>query len=71
MLLALAALGVWLRWLDPVAAGWWALLQSVPTAAMVVVVGWLGGTLSFGHGIGVYGYRAEDARSSADRALDE
>lgn len=72
MLLALAAMGVWLRWPDPAAAGWWALLQSAPTAGMVLVVGWLGGTLSFGHGIGVYGHRErEDARSSADRALDE
>ena len=72
MLLALAAMGVWLRWPDPEAAGWWGLLQSAPTAGMVVVVGWLGGTLSFGHGIGVYGHRErEDARSSADRALDE
>ncbi len=70
MLLALAALGVWLRYPDPAAAGWWALAQSAPTAGMVLVVGWLGGTLSFGHGIGVYGHRqGED--SSSDRALDE
>jgi len=71
MLLALAALGVWLRYPDPAAAGWWALLQSAATAGMVLVVGWLGGTLTFGHGIGVYGHRERDEASSADRALDE
>ena len=52
-------------------AGWWALVQSAPTAGMVVVAGWLGGTLSFGHGIGVYGYRDREDGSSRDRALDE
>ena len=60
MLLALAAAGVWLRWPDPAATGYWALLQSAPTAGMVGVVGWLGGTLSFGHGIGVYGHRERE-----------
>ncbi|MBW3549298.1 MAG: DUF2231 domain-containing protein [Proteobacteria bacterium] len=56
MLLALAAAGVWLRWPDPVAAVWpWGLLLSAVTAGAVMVVGWLGGTLSFRHGIGVYG----------------
>lgn len=56
MLLALAAAGVWLRWPDPVAAVWpWAVLLSAVTAAAVAVTGWLGGTLSFRHGVGVYG----------------
>ncbi|MDQ3289203.1 MAG: DUF2231 domain-containing protein [Pseudomonadota bacterium] len=56
MLLALAAAGVWLRWPDPVAAVWpWALIMSAITAPAVLVVGWLGGTLTFRHGIGVYG----------------
>ncbi len=56
MLLALAAAGVWLRWSDPVAAIWpWALLMSAVTAPAVLVVGWLGGTLTFRHGVGVYG----------------
>jgi len=56
MLLALATAGVWLRWPDPVAAIWpWALLLSAVTATMVLVTGWLGGTLSFRHGVGVYG----------------
>lgn len=55
-LLALAATGVWLRWPDPVAAIWpWGLLQASMTCLLVVVAGWLGGTLSFRHGVGVYG----------------
>ncbi len=61
MVLALAAAGVWLRAPDPVAAVWpWGLLLSAVMAAMVMVAGWLGGTLSFRHGIGVYG--DEDTR---------
>ena len=57
MVLGLAALGVWLRLPDPAAAVWpWGLLQSLTMAGMVVVAGWLGGTLSFHHGIGVYGH---------------
>lgn len=56
MLLALAAAGLWVRWPDPVAAVWpWGLFLSGVTAVAVMVVGWLGGTLSFRHGIGVYG----------------
>ena len=39
---------------------------------MVLVVGWLGGTLTFGHGIGVYGHRPDaDSSDAADEALDE
>lgn len=56
MLLALAAAGLWLRWPDPVAAVWpWGLLLSTLTLVLVMIAGWLGGTLSFRHGIGVYG----------------
>ncbi len=56
MLLALAAAGVWLRWPAPVAAVWpWGLILSAVTAVAVMVVGWLGGTLTFRHGVGVYG----------------
>ncbi|MHC9084617.1 DUF2231 domain-containing protein [Luteimonas sp. RIT-PG2_3] len=56
MLLALAAAGVWLRHPDPEAAVWpWGLLQSAATTTMAMVAGWLGGTLTFRHGIGVYG----------------
>ena len=55
-MLALAAAGVWLRWPDPVAAVWpWGLMLSSVTGVVVGATGWLGGTLSFRHGIGVYG----------------
>ncbi|MDQ3618080.1 MAG: DUF2231 domain-containing protein [Pseudomonadota bacterium] len=66
MLLALAATGVWLRWPDPVAAIWpWALLLSGLTAAATMVVGWLGGTLSFRHGVGVFGKKPSPADDQA------
>lgn len=71
MVLGLAALGVWLRLPDPAAAVWpWGLLQSLVMAGMVVVAGWLGGTLSFHHGIGVYGHtkRGEDPGDDAPPA---
>lgn len=56
MMLAMAAAGIWLRAPDPVAAVWpWGMVQSSATFALVMVAGWLGGTLSFRHGIGVYG----------------
>ncbi|WP_058833641.1 DUF2231 domain-containing protein [Luteimonas abyssi] len=56
MVLAMAGLGVWLRAPDPVAAVWpWGLLQSGMLMLLVMSAGWLGGTLSFRHGIGVYG----------------
>ncbi|KLI98738.1 DUF2231 domain-containing protein [Luteimonas sp. FCS-9] len=56
MVLAMAALGVWLRLPDHAAAVWpWGLLSSSVMALLVAVAGWLGGTLSFRHGVGVYG----------------
>ena len=56
MLLAVAAANAWLRWPDPVAAVWpWGLLLSSLMAVLVGVAGWLGGGLSFHHGIGVAG----------------
>ena len=62
MVLALAAAGVWVRWPDPVAAVWpWGLLVSSVMLVLVMVAGWLGGTLSFRHGIGVYGEKDTDA----------
>lgn len=62
MVLALAAAGVWVRWSDPVAAVWpWGLLVSSVNFVLVAVAGWLGGTLSFRHGIGVYGEFDPDA----------
>ena len=54
MLLAVAAANTWLRWPDPVAAVWpWGLLLSSVMLVLVGVAGWLGGGLSFHHGIGV------------------
>jgi uncharacterized membrane protein len=62
MLLAMAAAGVWLRAPDPVAAVWpWGLVLSSATLVLVMVAGWLGGTLSFRHGIGVYGDDHEES----------
>lgn len=70
MLLALAALGVWMRAADTAASPPGALLQSTLCLLMVLVVGWLGGTLTFGHGIGVYGHtvRKEQAEEGAPDA---
>lgn len=70
MLLALAALGVWLRVLDTHVVSTWAVVQSALCLLMVLVVGWLGGTLTFGHGIGVYGHTAK-AQPSDDEAPAE
>lgn len=55
LVLALAAANVRLRWGDP-AAGVvpWGLFLTANTAAMVAIAGWLGGTLTFRHGIGLY-----------------
>lgn len=57
MLLAVAAANAWLRWPDPVAAVWpWGLMLSTVMLVLVAVAGWLGGGLSFHHGIGVAGH---------------
>jgi len=67
MVLAMATLGVWLRLPDPVAAVWpWGLLSSAVLALLVGVAGWLGGTLSFRHGVGVYGDEEADAADGPD-----
>jgi len=55
MVLSLAATNLQLRWDDPVGAVLpWGLLTSAVLALMVSVAGWLGGTLTFRHGIGTY-----------------
>lgn len=67
MLLALAAAGVSLRLPDPAAAIWpWGLFLSGIGFVMVVIVGWLGGALTFRHGIGVYGYKAAEEEGGGD-----
>ena len=55
MALALAGANVQLRWDDPAAAVWPVGLMLAGTmAAIVGFAGWLGGTLTFKHGIGSY-----------------
>jgi uncharacterized membrane protein len=55
MALALAAANVQFRWDDPQAAVWpTGLILAATMAAIVGVAGWLGGTLTFKHGIGNY-----------------
>ena len=67
MVLAIAALGVWLRWPDPAAAVWpWGLVQGLVMLGLVMVTGWLGGSLSFHHGIGVYGHTKADEDPGED-----
>jgi len=69
MVLAMAALGVWLRLPGHAEAVWpWGLLSSATMALLVMVAGWLGGTLSFRHGIGVYGDEETDAAGGRDEA---
>lgn len=67
MALALAAGNVQLRLHDPVAAVIpWGILLSGVMAAIVGVAGWIGGTLTFGHGIGTFVHRHDEAREDGD-----
>ena len=60
MALALAGANVQWRWDDPASAVWpVGLMLSATMACMVVTTGWLGGTLTFKHGIGTYGHDVE------------
>jgi len=55
MTLALAGTNLQLRWADPVAAVLpWGVVVSAMLLMLVLVTGWLGGTLTFRHGIGTY-----------------
>lgn len=73
MALALAGANVQLRLEDPVQAVLpWGIVISAVMALMVGVAGWIGGTLTFGHGIGTYvhahdGQDHEDPRDPAGR----
>ena len=63
VLLALAAANLQQRWLDHEAAVLpWGLVLSAAMALVVVVTGWLGGTLSFGHAIGSYHHEQDNHR---------
>jgi uncharacterized membrane protein len=56
MVLALAGANVQFRWDDPQSVIWpVGLMLSATMAGMVAATGWLGGTLTFKHGIGTYG----------------
>lgn len=75
MVLSLAATNVQLRWDDPASAVLpWGIVVSALLALMVMLTGWLGGTLTFRHGIGTYvgdhDSAADDSRSAAERAAD-
>jgi len=60
MALALAGANVQLRWDDPASVVWpLGLMLSATMAGMVAATGWLGGTLTFKHGIGIYGHDVE------------
>lgn len=53
--LALAGTNSRMRWEDPVEGALpWGLIVSAVTALIVAITGWLGGTLTFRHGIGTY-----------------
>ena len=66
MVLALAGVGLWLRMPEPAAAVWpWGLAHGLVTAGVLAVAGWLGGTLSFHHGVGVYGHRPHGSDDAA------
>lgn len=57
--MALALAGASARWRldDPAGAAFpWGFVLSSLTALMVVIAGWLGGTLTFAHGIGTYAH---------------
>ncbi len=53
--LAMAAANAQLRWDDPAGGALpWGLVLSAVTALMIAIAGWMGGTLTFAHGIGTY-----------------
>lgn len=67
MVLALAGLNLSMRWQNPAEAVWpWGLVASSVLFVLVMVAGWLGGTLSFKYGVGVYGREdSEEPRAGA------
>lgn len=64
--LALAGTNVQLRWDDPLGTVLpWGMTVSLLTALMITIAAWLGGTLTFGHGVGTYVH--EHDQQSRDR----
>lgn len=69
MVIALAGANLQLRWDDPVMTVLpWGMFISSLMALMVSVTGWLGGTLTFRHGIGSYTHEYD--RPAADYEED-
>lgn len=67
MVLSLAAANLQLRWDDPADAVLpWGIALSALLALMVSVTGWLGGTLTFRHGIGTYSHEHDVPGESDD-----
>lgn len=60
VLLAVAAGNLSLRWPDHAGFLPWGLVLSVLGALLVVVTGWHGGTLTFGHAIGTFEHERDD-----------
>lgn len=71
LVLALAGTHVQLRWEDPAAVVWpMGIVLSATMAGVVAVTGWLGGTLTFKHGIGTYDsqFAEEDGEDAPPKA---
>jgi uncharacterized membrane protein len=71
--LALAAANLRLRLGDPAGAVLpWGIALSAVLAALVVFTGWLGGSLTFRHGIGTYWHELDrDREEEADEPLQQ
>lgn len=67
MTLSLAGANLMLRLDDPVAAALpWGLFTSLATLVVLGVTGWLGGTLTFRHGIGTYVHEVDEKGDGSD-----
>lgn len=67
MALSLVGANARLRLDDPVDAVLpWGMVLSIGAAGMVAMAGWIGGTLTFGHGIGTYVHPHDRHAASAE-----
>jgi uncharacterized membrane protein len=72
MVLALAGTNVQLRWDSPVdGVVPWGLFVSANMSLMLGITGWLGGTLTFRHGIGTYSHEYDDVEAADEEVGDE
>jgi len=69
VLMALAAANLRERWDDATNVLPWGLALSAAMALLVVVTGWLGGTLTFGHAIGSFEHEV-DSPDDPNRPFD-